>query len=204
MQARATRTRQALLEAATAEFSERGYAGATARSIATRADAATGSFYQYFNDKDEALREIYVLRLVRVREQAQALLEAVPSDAAPSKERTRVALNAIVQLVVDLHREDPKLHAVITEREHADARMREQTHQAMNELVQAVAGMLKNIGYQGDVLARAFLIFSLVEGAVHAHVLGEPVVSDRRFKRDLVEALDALTQQHTSDPDDDR
>lgn len=203
-QARATRTRQALLEAAAAEFSERGYAGATARSIAQRAEAATGSFYQYFNDKDEALLEIYVLRLARVREQAQALLDAMPSDAAPSKDRTRSALNAIVQLVVDLHRDDPKLHAVITEREHADLRMREHTHQAMNELVQAVAGMLKHMGYQGDVLARAFLIFSLVEGSVHAHVLGEPVVSDRRFKRDLVDALDALTQQRPSDPDDDR
>lgn len=202
-QARATRTRQTLLEAAAAEFAERGYAGATARSIAVRAEAATGSFYQYFNDKDEALLEIYVLRLARVREQAQRLLDTVPALSTPSKERTRFALNAIVQLVVDLHRENPKLHAVITEREHADARMRAQTHQAMNELVQGVAGMLKHLGYQGDVLARAFLIFSLVEGSVHAHVLGEPVVSDRRFKRDLVDALDALTQQRPSDPDDD-
>lgn len=204
-QARATRTRQALLEAAALEFAERGYAGATARSIAQRAEAATGSFYQYFNDKDEVLHELYVARLARVREQAQKLLETLALQTDGSKERTRAALTAIVQLVVDLHRDDPKLHAVITEREHADQRMREQTHKSMSDLIQAIAGMLTHLGYQGDVLARAFLIFSLVEGSVHSHVLGEPVVSDRRFKRDLVEVLDALTQsKQASESDDDR
>ncbi len=202
-QARATRTRQTLLEAAAIDFSERGYAGTTARSIAQRAEAATGSFYQYFNDKDEVLHEIYALRRARIREAAQALLETMPTHEAPSKERTRQALSAIVQLVFDLHREDPKLHAVITEREHADERMRAQTHQALGELVKAAASMLTHLGYPGDVLARAFLIVSLIEGSVHAHVLGEPVVSDRRFKKDLVEALDALTQQR-SEPDHDR
>jgi len=204
-QARATRTRQALLEASALEFAERGYAGATARSIAQRAEAATGSFYQYFNDKDEVLHELYEARLARVREQAQNLLEALSLHKEGGKERTRVALTAIVQLVVDLHREDPKLHAVITEREHADHRMRERTHTSMSDLVKAIAAMLTHLGYQGDVLARAFLIFSLVEGSVHAHVLGEPVVSDRRFKRDLVDALDALTQPRPpSEPDNDR
>ena len=81
---------------------------------------------------------------------------------------------------------------MITEREHADPRMREHTHRVMNALVQAVGQLLTQLGYEGDVLSRAFLILHLVEGSVHAHVLGEPMVSDRRFKRDLVEAVEAL------------
>jgi hypothetical protein len=107
-------------------------------------------------------------------------------------------MTSMVQLVVDLHREDPKLHAVITEREHADERMRSEARRAMGTLIEAIATLLTHFGYQGDVLARAFLIFSLVEGSVHGHVLGDAVISERRFKRDLVDALDALTAHQGS------
>jgi AcrR family transcriptional regulator len=191
-QARATRTRAALLEAAAQEFAERGYAGTTARSIALRAGAATGSFYQYFNDKDEVLLEIYAQRLLRVREAAERLLASAPNLNGSTHEQTRGVLSSVIQLVIDLHRDDPKLHAVITEREHADSRMRDHTHRAMNTLIQAISQLLTALGYQGDVLARAFCILHLVEGSVHAHVLGDPLVSDRRFKRDLVEAVEML------------
>ena len=190
-QARATRTRAALIESAAQEFAESGYAGTTARSIALRAGAATGSFYQYFNDKDEVLLEIYAQRLSRVREAAEQLITAPELNAA-NVEHSRAALAGVIQLVIDLHRDDPKLHAVITEREHADPRMRDHTHRAQHALIQAIGQLLTQLGYQGDVLARSFLILNLVEGSVHSHVLGEPLVSDRRFKRDLVEAVEAL------------
>ena len=190
-QARATRTRTALLECAAQEFAESGYAGTTARSIALRAGAATGSFYQYFNDKDEVLLEVYAQRLTRVREAAEKLL-ALPALQSSSVEQSRAALGSVIQLVIDLHRDDPKLHAVITEREHADVRMREHTQRANGALVHGIGQLLTQLGYTGDVLSRAFLILHMVEGSVHAHVLGEPMVSDRRFKRDLVEAVEAL------------
>jgi AcrR family transcriptional regulator len=189
-QARATRTRAALIDAAATEFAESGYAGTTARSIALRAGAATGSFYQYFNDKDEVLLEIYAQRLSRVREAAEKLIG--PAFDGASVEHSRAALSGVIQLVIDLHRDDPRLHAVITEREHADTRMRDHTHRAQNALIQAIAAVLTQLGYQGDVLARSFLILNLVEGSVHSHVLGEALVSDRRFKRDLIEAVEAL------------
>jgi AcrR family transcriptional regulator len=190
-QARATRTRAALIESAAQEFAESGYAGTTARSIALRAGAATGSFYQYFNDKDEVLLEIYAQRLTRVREAAEKLI-AAPELNGASLEHSRAALNGVIQLVIDLHRDDPKLHAVITEREHADSRMRDHTHRVQHALIQAIAQLLTQLGYDGDVLARSFLILNLVEGSVHSHVLGEPLVSDRRFKRDLVDAVESL------------
>ena len=62
-QARAQRTRQALLDAAAKEFSQRGYAATTSKSIAARAKVATGSFYQYFSNKDLALRELARARI---------------------------------------------------------------------------------------------------------------------------------------------
>ncbi len=195
-QARATRTRAALLESAAKEFAESGYAGTTARSIALRAGAATGSFYQYFNDKDEVLLEIYAQRLERVREATAKLLATAPHLSGAGAEQTRAVLASIIQLVIDLHRDDPKLHAVITEREHADTRMRDHTYRTQSALTHAVAELITHLGYEGDVLARAFLILHLVEGSVHAHVLGDALVSDRRFKRDLVHAVEALALRH--------
>ena len=192
-QARATRTRAALVDAARDEFAASGYAGTTARSIAVRAGAATGSFYQYFDDKDEILREICQQRLEDVGEQARRIFhfEVEPNgDAVGNVNRKRLA--QVVQLVMDLHASNPNLHRVITEREHADARLREMTGKTMGDLATNIAEMLRHWGYDGDVQARAFLICMLVEGAVHAHVLGEAVVSDRRFKKDLVAALESL------------
>src|SRR5690606_27030995 len=102
------------------------------------------------------------------------------------------ALEAVVDGVIRLHREDRGLHTVLTEREHADPRFREQARRAATAFVRVIEALLARLSYAGDTLARAFLIFNLVEGAVHAHVLGEGMVSDRRFKRDLLEALSTL------------
>jgi AcrR family transcriptional regulator len=202
LQARATRTRAALVEAAVSEFSEKGYAGTTARSIAARAGTATGSFYQYFNDKDELLRELYAARIAHVRAQAEVLFTIDPGASEQLGQSVRDAFGTVVQVVLDLHRENPELHAVITEREHADPLMHAHAQNATSSLVQGVALLLTHLGYKGDTLARAFVIFGLVEGSVHAHVLGGPIVSDRRFKRDLVLAVEALVGHGVRDGED--
>lgn len=45
--------RQAILHAARAVFAERGFGGTTVRDIIRRTDLATGTFYNYFDSKDE-------------------------------------------------------------------------------------------------------------------------------------------------------
>jgi AcrR family transcriptional regulator len=135
-QERAVRTRAALLAAAQRDFSERGYAATTAKSIAERAGAATGSFYQYFADKDAALREIAVARLASVAERS---------------------------------------------------------------LDDRIAALLERFGHVGDVEALAFVLFGMVEGAVHAHVLGGGMVPDDRFFAALVDALVRLALPSADD-----
>jgi AcrR family transcriptional regulator len=188
-QKRGQRTRARLWAAAEREFSERGYAGATTRSIAERAGVATGSFYQYFSDKDALLRALAQERLQRIASASMKRLETVVEGAAERLAIARAGLRSVVELVMDYHREDPGLHAVLTERRHADAELDALTSRAELALVQRIATLLERWGHPGDRLATAFVLFGAVEGSVHAHVLGAAVVSDERFVEALVDGL---------------
>ena len=95
----------------------------------------------------------------------------------------------MVTLVMDVHRADPRLHAVLTERRHCDPELDALTSAAERALVDRIARLLARWEHPGDVEATAFILFGLVEGSVHAHVLGTPVVDDRRFVDTLVDTL---------------
>ena len=199
-QARAHKTRAALVAAAQLEYADVGYASTTAKSIAKRAGVSTGSFYQYFTDKDAVLREL-------AQERQMALLGSVVGELAadpgtlgitvdPAVGIThdlRIAiqqrLTAVVDQVVAHHREDPRFHAVVTERRMADSELDALTTGGERALVQKTAELLTRWGHQGDCLATAFILFGMVEGAVHAHVLGHPIVDDQRFRDALVDAV---------------
>lgn len=180
-QVRAQRTREKLLEAAQRELSARGYAKATARSIASEAGVATGSFYQYFADKDAVLRELGTTRLARISQLSLGLLD---SAADP-----RDTMRTVVLAVMAYHREDPGLHAVLTERRAHDPELDMLTTKGEHALIDAVQSMLERWSYPGDREATAFILFSMVEGAIHAHCLGHALVSDERFVDTLIDAL---------------
>ncbi len=181
------------MRAAEREFATAGFAGATAKSIAARAKVATGTFYQYFADKNELLRELAVKRLAYVANRSVGMLEAEPVDNRRPLQDAEVQMRAVVQMVLDYHRENPELHAVLTERRHVDKQLEELTARAERALVTRIASLLAAWRFDGDVEATAFVLFGMVEGGVHAHVLGESVVSDERFLAAIVDALLRVT-----------
>ena len=199
-QARAHKTRAALVTAAQAEFADAGYASTTAKSIAKRAGVSTGSFYQYFVDKDAVLRELAQARQMALLSSVVGELAAGPatvgatvSPGAGITPELRAAiqqrLTAVVDQVVLHHREDPRFHAVVTERRMADSTLDALTTAGERALVEKTAELLGRWGHAGDCLATAFILFGMVEGAVHAHVLGHPIVDDNRFRDALVDAV---------------
>jgi len=191
LQSRSLKTRAALIRAAGKEFSRHGYAEATAKSIASAAKVGTGTFYHYFPDKDAALREICQARV------AYLLDESAAMESAPSCEPTlaefvrdgRSRLTRLVELYVEHHRADRGLHRVLTERRLCDPELDAIMVASEREAVRRFATVLALWGHDGDIETSAFMLFSLLEGAVHGHVLGAPVVSDDRFVRGLVEAM---------------
>lgn len=198
VQARAHQTRAALLQAAEREFGERGYAQTTAKSIAERAQVATGSFYQYFRDKDAVLHELARARTGELAERVGAAEQIADehgsADGRSLEQRARLAVRRIVTAVLDYHRKDVGLHAVLTERRHADRELDAIDRAAERNFIARIEASLLHWGYGGDRKALAFVIFGSIEGAVHSHVLGMRVLSDRRFVEALADAVLTLVR----------
>lgn len=69
-------------------------------------------------------------------------------------------------------------------------------------LLERIAAVLTRWGHAGDTAATAFVLLATLEGTVHAHVLGRPVIDDHRLTDALVEAMlrIALPSKETSWP----
>lgn len=188
-QARAVRTRAALLAASAASFSEHGWEGTTAKAIALRAEVSVGTFYTYFPDKGAALRELASERFASVLGGMSRHLAVVSDDQPPDQERARHVLTTIVREVIHLHRHDPGLHAVYTERRHVDPELDALTSAVERTIVDGLSAMLAHWTPLPDPEATAFVCFGLVEGTVHAHVLGRQMVDDERLEAATVASL---------------
>jgi len=187
-QERAHRTRARILAGAKDAFAALGYAKTTAREIAKRAGVSTGSVYQYFSDKDHVLREI---ALGRSESNAKRVIGdlARPAETTDPKSEARSRMRGVALAVIDYHRADPGLHAVITERREHDPELDEHITAFERALVSRTAELLRLWKHPGDAEATAFVLFGMVEGSIHMHCLGHAMVSDARFLDALVDSL---------------
>jgi AcrR family transcriptional regulator len=104
---RGRKTVRKLLDAAAAEFGERGFHDAAITGITGRAGVALGSFYTYFNSKEEVFRAL-------VREMSRAtrahVAEAV-KDAPDRIAAERLGLEAFIAFT----RQHPELYRIVEE-----------------------------------------------------------------------------------------
>jgi AcrR family transcriptional regulator len=109
---RGRRTLRKLLDAAAAEFGEKGFYEASISGITRRAGTALGSFYTYFDSK-EAIFSALVRDMSQMVARAAA---AVLSGGASGVEREREVLAAFL----DFAREHKEIYRIIDEAEFAD------------------------------------------------------------------------------------
>jgi len=108
---------QAILNAATKVFAQRGYHEARISSIAEKASVATGSVYLYFRNKEEILVTLF--------ERLWNGVLAGASAAASQKDlRPEEKLMALVDLVFDAFRRNPALATVFVNELHPLLRQR--------------------------------------------------------------------------------
>jgi AcrR family transcriptional regulator len=95
---RKAQNRAKLLEAARKVFAEKGYGEATARDIVRETDLATGTFYNYFDDKQDA----FMALLEEMSEKGRALVRAQRQDSGRSlEERVANAYRAYFEWAVE-------------------------------------------------------------------------------------------------------
>lgn len=162
-QSRALQKRRALISAAQQDFTELGYENATAKSIAKRAGVATGTFYQYFHNKDDMLQVI-------AQERFEMLFEEVSGPAAtPVDESIYTTFRRILSLIYDYHESDPKLHQILEHRRHCDEALASILNEGEAILEQRVRLFVQSFNID-NAEAIAFALFAMAEGLVHRHV----------------------------------
>jgi AcrR family transcriptional regulator len=99
--------RNAILDAATRLFAERGLAAAPTSEISRRADIAEGTLFTYFETKDDLINSLY-------REIKLELADAMMSDF-PRKKNVRTRLRHVWDRYVDWGLANPKQRKVLAQ-----------------------------------------------------------------------------------------
>lgn len=96
------RQRQRLLQAAAAEFAERGYAGASSESISRRAGMSKATFYEHFTNKEDCILALFDTAAETVGRSMASAARGAPRDDA--RERMRAGTRALLTSVSE-HRD---------------------------------------------------------------------------------------------------
>ncbi len=107
---RGRRTQRAILDAAAAEFGEKGFHESSIVSITIRAGVALGSFYTYFESKEALFKALVADMSGRVRDHVAPVLGAHEGDAVAAE---GVALEAFLRFA----RSNKEIYRIIDEAE---------------------------------------------------------------------------------------
>lgn len=110
--ARGRRTLRTILDAAAAEFGEKGFHEGSISGITRRAGVALGSFYTYFDSKDAVFRALVRDMSEQVREHVAPAIRAAPEQIAAE----RAGLETFIGFV----RKHKEIYRIIDEAEFVD------------------------------------------------------------------------------------
>ncbi len=169
-QERALLKRQALLDAAVEEFSNTGFEVATAKSIAALAKVATGTFYQYFENKNDILRVLAANRFADLHAHVKTLelklVDYQPNSTQESIQRVEDKFFDTLLFVYQFHAHDPELHQVLEQRRTIDPKLRVIMDDGEKVLHDRVLSFVKSFNLTNSEQV-ADNLFAMAEGVVH-------------------------------------
>lgn len=186
-QERALIKRQALIDAAIVEFSTVGFEVATAKSIAVVAEVATGTFYQYFDNKNEILRVIASTRFDGLHQQIRQLELKTVNESQQTNLGIEAQFSDTLMFVYQFHAGDPELHQVLEQRRALDAKLQTIMDQGEQVLRERVLNFVNTFNISNAELV-AENLFAMAEGLVHRLVFHS--TTHNPTEREHKEALD--------------
>lgn len=169
-QQRAIRKRKALLASAFAEFSDKGFEATTAKSIADKAGVATGTFYQYFHNKDDALLQITRQRFEELHDHLKVPETSLEmAGTYNGAEDLHQIFREALGFLYDFHQQEAGLHDVLEYRRRVDPDLAALMNEGEAILMERVRAFVARY-VRDQVETTAFCLFSMAEGIVHRHV----------------------------------
>ena len=138
--ARGRKTRNKLLEAAEHEFGEKGYHEAGISGITYRAGVALGTFYTYFESKEEIFRALVTYMSLRTREWIGKRVSEAPNRLAAE----RLGIEAYIEFA----RKHKAIYRIMTEAEFVAPREYRQHYQGF---ATAYVDNLEKAGDKGEI-----------------------------------------------------
>lgn len=138
--ARGKRTREKLLQAAETEFGEKGFHDASVSGITYRAGVALGTFYTYFESKEEIFHALVTYMSLRTR---RWIAEKI-ADAPDRMTAERKGIEAYIEFV----RQHKGIYRIITEAEFV---ANEAYQEHYSGFAKAYQYNLKKAGERGDI-----------------------------------------------------
>ena len=137
---RGRRTLRAILDAAAVEFGEKGFHEGSISGITRRAGVALGSFYTYFDSKDEVFRALVRDMSEQVREHVGPAIRSAPDQIAAE----RAGLLHFIKFA----RTHKEIYRIIDEAEFVDPTS---FHMHYATTVERIAARLKAAAERGEV-----------------------------------------------------
>ncbi|MBN8815742.1 MAG: TetR/AcrR family transcriptional regulator [Sphingomonas sp.] len=139
---RGRRTLRALLDAAAAEFGDKGFHEGSISGITRRAGVALGTFYTYFDSKDAIFRALVRDMSDQVRDHVAPMLRAAPDQIAAE----RAGLLSFLEFV----RGHKEIYRIIDEAEFVDP---ESFHAHYSTTAERIEQRLKAAAARGEIRA---------------------------------------------------
>lgn len=159
-QGRARSTVSAILEGAARVLAERGWAGFNTNLVAERAGVSIGSLYEYFPNKQAIADTLVSEHLTK----AEALFSAAATDPS-NRNSLETLVTSLVDGFVNLHKDDPRLHRVLSSETPLNAEARARLWSLKQGLILIVANSLE--GHSKNPMIAAQLLVETADSLTH-------------------------------------
>lgn len=178
-QKRGIETRNRILAAARTLFSRDGYNGTNAKEITAEAGVSVGSFYAYFKDKKELFME---LTHGHMKQEILAMMDQM-QDLPQEKIGKKETIRHMIQLIADIHNQDPELHREIEAMKYSDPDILAFDEELNDHFNKRFISFLEHFEDRlrvTDLEAAAKIISCSVQETIHSVRLFDSPISEKR------------------------
>lgn len=140
----AAQTRAKILDAAKQIFEELGFLPARVADIVRRAGVAHGSFYHYFDSKEDIFRELAAVADARLNAPMQEVILAHGSEAPPAQR-----IRKSVRRFLEAYRREARIMGVVEEVSRHDEYLRESRNKRLRQYNDELADSIQQLQRRG-------------------------------------------------------